>query len=255
VTATDQRDQRLPQGAQDTQDADLFNRLNEQQPETLRLEPGEVFVGTYVRLEKGHTLEWGEKWIMVLAAPTGELRSLWLLHTVLIDELTKLRPRSGDRIGIKYLGKLKPRSGKGPGYHAYRVASSSEAGRHTWEHVAGEVDEDEVVEPSRFAQPPTGQPTGPHNGASPPPSTARAPASGPPAPAAGPPPGDSEVWALFTGRCEELRIGTGQAWGALRRLGGFMDLRTNDWARAIAAWDMAKWADADRVLTEKFGQT
>jgi len=249
VTATDQRP---PQGAQDTQDADLLNRLNEQQPETLRLAPGEVFLGTYVRLEKGHTLEWGEKWIMVLAAPTGELRSLWLLHTVLIDELTKLRPRPGDRIGVKYLGKLQPKNGKGPGYHAYRVASSGEAGRHTWEHVAGEVDEDEVLEPSRFAQPPSG----PQNGASPSPSTVPAQASGPPAAAsAGPAPADSEVWAMFTGRCEELRIGTGQAWGALRRLGGFMDLRTNDWARAIAAWDMAKWADADRVLTEKFGQT
>jgi hypothetical protein len=85
---------------QGSQDADLFARLDEERPETLRLEAGEAFVGTFVRLERGHSQE-GPKWIMVLASPDGELRSLWLLHTVLLDELRKLRPRPGDRLGLK----------------------------------------------------------------------------------------------------------------------------------------------------------
>jgi hypothetical protein len=253
----------------DPVDDELLARLNEERPETLRLEPGETFVGTYVRREKGHTDGWGEKWIMVLADSQGRLWSLWLLHTVLIDELCKLKPKPGDRLGFKYLGKVKPKSGKGPGFHAWRVvAATNETQQHTWDHITGDADEDADDRDARGAVA-AGRDT--HRAEAPSPAPDQAAAAGErssPAPAATATPtrparrpaqlpsdpADSQVWTLFKGRCQELRITASQARAVLCRLGGFLDLRTNDWPDAVANWDLAKWADADQVLTERFSQ-
>jgi hypothetical protein len=44
-------------------------------------------------------------------------------HEVAQTELAKLRPKVGDEIGIKYLGKVKPEGG-GSSYHGYRLRKS-----------------------------------------------------------------------------------------------------------------------------------
>jgi hypothetical protein len=112
---------------------DLAKRLEEDFPAALRLEEGQGFLGTYVRLEKGYT-SYGEAWIMVLADENGELHGLWLLHAALVSKLKKVRPKPGDRIGVKYLGKR--RGGSGNEYADYRVVSSAEQG-FTWNDVPG----------------------------------------------------------------------------------------------------------------------
>jgi hypothetical protein len=42
--------------------------------------------------------------------------SLWLSTTVLLDQFKRLRPRIGERIGLKYLGVHPDR-----GYHRYKL--------------------------------------------------------------------------------------------------------------------------------------
>lgn len=89
--------------------------------------------GTFARMEKAQT-SFGPCWIMILAGVTdadgepvktnaGEVTdelSVWLLHTVLVNECARAKPKPGERVGIKYLGKQKP-SGGGNSFHAYRV--------------------------------------------------------------------------------------------------------------------------------------
>jgi hypothetical protein len=45
---------------------------------------------------------------------------LWLLHSVLKGEFSKLRPRIGELVAIKHEGKVEPRGGGAP-YEMYRV--------------------------------------------------------------------------------------------------------------------------------------
>ncbi len=72
-------------------------------PTTLKLAPGDIFVGEVVRFETGPT-SYGPQPIMVcIDEKTGEECSIWLLHTVLRNEIEKQKPRSGERIGLKRL--------------------------------------------------------------------------------------------------------------------------------------------------------
>lgn len=62
-----------------------------------------MLVGEIVRYETGMT-EYGEAPIVVVAnEDNGELLSVWLLHQVLLSEFQKLKPKPGERVGIKRL--------------------------------------------------------------------------------------------------------------------------------------------------------
>jgi len=72
-------------------------------PTTLKIAPGEIFVGIVQRFETGPTA-FGPQPIMVCAdEKTGEECSIWLLHTVLRNEIAKQKPLAGERIGLKRL--------------------------------------------------------------------------------------------------------------------------------------------------------
>lgn len=95
-------------------------------------------IGTFVRLEQAPTRSYGMQWVMILAeAETGVERSVWLLHTVLRNELSKLKPVTGEVVAIKHLGKKEPQGG-GQEYDDYRVVVDRVAGTQAnWDAVGG----------------------------------------------------------------------------------------------------------------------
>jgi len=75
-------------------------------------------VGTFLRMEQA-TTSYGACWLMILDVDGDEI-AVWLLHTVLKNELARAKPKPGEKVAIKYLGKKT--SEGGTKYAAYRVA-------------------------------------------------------------------------------------------------------------------------------------
>lgn len=72
-------------------------------PESWIPKPGDMLVGKLARYSSGHT-SYGEQLIAVIEDDeTQTPRSVWLMHTVLHGEFKKLRPKPGERVGIKRL--------------------------------------------------------------------------------------------------------------------------------------------------------
>lgn len=75
----------------------------------------DVIVGKVLRYDKGST-DYGECPIcLVEDEEAGELRAIWIFHTVLLDEFKRKRPMVGERIGIKRL------SDAAKGYRRYEL--------------------------------------------------------------------------------------------------------------------------------------
>lgn len=114
--------------------------------------------GSFLRMESA-TTSFGPCWVMVLdqhaegAPASGEEVAVWLLHTVLQNELARAKPKPGEELAIKYLGKQKPAGGGNP-FHSYRVKvdrPTSEA--FDWNKIGdGEFDEPVAAEPAASAQ-------------------------------------------------------------------------------------------------------
>ena len=99
----------------------ISDRLDAPPAEGWRPQSGDKLIGTIVEITEGAS-EYGTYPLIVVQPdddPTP--RSVHAFHTVLKNELEKLRPTEGDSIGIKYLGR---QTGKGGGasYESYKVA-------------------------------------------------------------------------------------------------------------------------------------
>jgi len=112
---------------------DLQARLDAEFPEAVILNEGESFIGRYVRLERGHAEFRGAVWVMVLQDSGGRERSLWLLHQALLNGLTRLKPKPGEMVGVKNLGRRQ--SQNGTGYVDWRCALDRTA---SWDDVSPE---------------------------------------------------------------------------------------------------------------------
>jgi hypothetical protein len=91
-----------------------------------------MIVGEFVRLEQGPTVR-GPAWIVVLKTEDGRERSVWLLHTVLRNELARQRPEPGELVLVKYEGKKE--SSAGQPYEAYRVLVDRDRAAPDWDAV------------------------------------------------------------------------------------------------------------------------
>jgi hypothetical protein len=69
-----------------------------------KLEEGAIAVGKIISYNQAQTA-YGEAWVCVMEEESSGPLSVWLTSTVLIDQFKKLKPRVGERIGIKCLGK------------------------------------------------------------------------------------------------------------------------------------------------------
>jgi hypothetical protein len=111
---------------------DLYRELNESSDalrESWKPNPGDLIAGTVQGYETAEG-KFGPVTLLILAEedesgkPTGSEVTVWLAHKVLWDEVRKLKPRIGERIGIR---RLEDNATKG--YARYRVIVDREDGQ------------------------------------------------------------------------------------------------------------------------------
>jgi hypothetical protein len=105
--------------------AALAERAERPPPESWRPDDAskghpEKLIGELVRYEENHTA-YGPCRIAVLRNSAGAEFSVWLLHTVLRNEFARLRPKPGELVYVRYLGKRQPKQPGGSPYDAYAV--------------------------------------------------------------------------------------------------------------------------------------
>lgn len=114
--------------------AQLQERADHAAPESWIPEAaGEEIAGELVRYESGHTA-YGRQVIAVVKPPNADERSLWLLHSVLRAEFAKQRPRPGELVLIRYLGRKQ--GADGTGYAAYRLEIDRDQAAVDWDAIA-----------------------------------------------------------------------------------------------------------------------
>lgn len=74
--------------------------------------------------------------ILTIRRDGGEELAVHAVHQVLSSQLAELRPKVGDRIAIKYLGKIANKAGTGS-YHGYRAVSDAATGGVDWARYGG----------------------------------------------------------------------------------------------------------------------
>jgi hypothetical protein len=105
-----------------------------------RPEPGDVLIGTVVRITTG-TSSYGDNGsypIIGVQTENGEVVNAHAFHAVLRSELARTRPEVDDTIGIAYDGKPKDRN-----YEMYRVECdkpSTKSSTPDWDVLAAEAD-------------------------------------------------------------------------------------------------------------------
>lgn len=140
----------------------LKGRLTAENPEAWNFDEQPEVVGIYTRLERAHTA-YGPKWVIELKLLDDTVRSVWLFHTALRNELAKLKPVEGELLAIAYLGKKRTEDGRTE-YDAYRVVVDRGPTAHAWDAVAETVTGDQVAAPEPAPaghQPPPPQPPRP----------------------------------------------------------------------------------------------
>src|SRR5262245_647891 len=83
-------------------------------------EPGEELFGVLVSVKAAVATQFGPVPVCELETDTGARWSLWLTHTVLRNDFLRQRPVLGERLLVRYLGRVRPESG-GPPYDNYRL--------------------------------------------------------------------------------------------------------------------------------------
>lgn len=96
----------------------LYEKLEgwEDFPPAWKPAPGEILVGTVEAYDTWEGKYGPVKVVVLRDDAEGNLVSVYLGATVLYEEFRKLRPRPGETVGIRYLGKDEDR-----GYHKYKV--------------------------------------------------------------------------------------------------------------------------------------
>lgn len=100
---------------------------------------GDIIAGTFVRLDSGMT-SFGMSPIVVIRTEDGQERSVWLLHEALRSQLNRIRPNTGDKLAILYLGKTEVKTktqGRASEYHNYRVTSDKATEESSWDSLLG----------------------------------------------------------------------------------------------------------------------
>jgi hypothetical protein len=100
----------------------LAERADEPLPESWKPDrPGQRIVGRVRRYEKG-TTGWGDCVICVVESlrRPGQLASVWLFGTVLVNAFRKQRPKRGEVILVEYRGMVHP-DGGGADYKDWRL--------------------------------------------------------------------------------------------------------------------------------------
>lgn len=84
-------------------------------------EPGAKLSGTVLYVVESVDSEFGPYPMLGIATDDGEAVNLHCFHTVMRNALDRWKVSPGDRIGVKFKGMTKPRSGEGQEYADYNV--------------------------------------------------------------------------------------------------------------------------------------
>jgi hypothetical protein len=98
--------------------------------------PEDILVGFLESYDIGYTRYGEVRTVMVAEENTGDKWSIWLSSTVLLSLFDKHKPRPGERIGLKYLGKDPEK-----GYHKYRLLVDRPAEAQDFSALGGEEDD------------------------------------------------------------------------------------------------------------------
>jgi hypothetical protein len=100
----------------------LLAELDADRPEPWRpAEAGDEVIGVVTALTSGVGSTGDECEIVVLDTSEGQ-RAVWRWHTVLHDELKRVKPAVGDVLAVRYLGRQSGKGDEGRQFAAYRVA-------------------------------------------------------------------------------------------------------------------------------------
>ncbi len=97
-----------------------------------------TIVGEFLRLEQG-TTAYGPARIVVVRTKDGTEKSVWLFHAVLKNEFSRVRPKVGELVALRYLGKKQ--GAQGQNYEAYRVVAQRDEGAPDWDSLGSEDDD------------------------------------------------------------------------------------------------------------------
>ena len=117
-------------------------------------------IGTFVEMTSASTA-YGACWVATVRLEDGSERAVWLMHTVLRNEMSKARPQSGERIGIKYHGKIDTKGGND--YVGYRVKVDRPLGSGEgidWDRIGDAPESSPLDEPQAPAREPVTVPAG-----------------------------------------------------------------------------------------------
>jgi hypothetical protein len=97
----------------------LHDRLNAEFAQAWKPDPGDVLVGEVIELSERDG-GYGSYPIVTVRQDNGEEAAFHAYHTVAASQLAEQRPAIGERVGIKYRGRVKGDGPHGP-YHSYTV--------------------------------------------------------------------------------------------------------------------------------------
>ncbi len=120
---------------------DLAQRATQDFPRSwVPSEQDPTIVGEFRRLEQGATA-YGPARIVVLKTQDGAERSIWLFHAVLKNEFARVRPKVGELIAVRFLGRKQGAAGQS--YSAYRVVAQRDEGAPDWDALDGSEDNED----------------------------------------------------------------------------------------------------------------
>jgi hypothetical protein len=130
-----------------TNRSSLEDRLDEEFAPAWRPEAGGSLTGKIVALGERDG-GFGRYPIVTVETEGGEELAVHAVHAVLADELAKHQPKLGERIGIRYRGKID--GGERP-YHAYKVVVDRPTVGIDWSTYSEDVaaDEPTTVSPAK----------------------------------------------------------------------------------------------------------
>jgi len=107
---------------------DSLEGYSGEHPDRWEPKEGQMLVGSLLRYEGPFTTAYGKAHVAVIMCEnTGKEYSVWLLETVLLNEFQALTPDPGERIGIKYVGRITPENGSPYKKFIVRVDRQGEA--------------------------------------------------------------------------------------------------------------------------------
>jgi hypothetical protein len=141
---------------------DFASSLEQGLPQAWRPDQGgednpNPLIGTFVEMTTA-TTAYGPTWVMTVRLEDGSERAVWLMHTVLRNELARARPKPGETLGIKYNGKVAVEGGQG--YVSYRVKVDRPLGEaFDWSKIGADPEIEELPDaPSSEVESPVAVP-------------------------------------------------------------------------------------------------